>query len=160
MTSRCFVFAMLAALASGSLAATAAGAPAMAQQPNYARTDNNPRLADIMEAARVRHLKLWFAGKAGNWDLAAYEANQIKARLEDAASLYQSLPLSDVTAMAAPIDALAAAIAAKSPAKFTAAFDHLTAGCNACHQNNERSFIAIRQPTSQPFSNQVFEGKR
>ncbi|ABD86716.1 hypothetical protein [Rhodopseudomonas palustris] len=151
MTPRWLVFGLLAVVASSSLAIA---------QPRYATRDNNPRLADIMEAARVRHLKLWYAGKARNWELADYETAQIKARLEDAASLYQSLPLSDVTGMATPIDALTAAIAAKNPAKFAAAFDHLTAGCNACHQNNERGFIAIRQPTSQPFSNQEFDGKR
>ncbi|HEY0329357.1 MAG TPA: hypothetical protein VGC77_09680 [Rhodopseudomonas sp.] len=150
MTSRWLVFGALAVVLSSA---------ALAQQPRYAARDN-PRLADIMEAARVRHLKLWFAGRARNWELADYEAAQLKARLEDAASLYQSLPVTDVTTMAAPLDALSAAIAAKNPAKFTAAFDQLTAGCNSCHQGNARGFIEIRQPTAQPFSNQEFEGKR
>ena len=32
-----------------------------------------PRLVETMSAAQLQHLKLWFAGKAKNWDLAAYE---------------------------------------------------------------------------------------
>jgi hypothetical protein len=38
----------------------------------------------------------------------------------------------------------------------TGAFGDLTDGCNSCHQSMERAFIAIRVPTEQPFSNQVF----
>jgi len=48
-----------------------------------------PRLGDIMNTAQIRHMKLWFAGKSANWELAAYEARQLKASLAEAASFYQ-----------------------------------------------------------------------
>jgi hypothetical protein len=32
-----------------------------------------PLLGDIMNAVQTRHMKLWFAGKAFNWELATYE---------------------------------------------------------------------------------------
>jgi hypothetical protein len=32
-----------------------------------------PRPGDIMAALQVRHLKLYFAGRAQNWDLADFE---------------------------------------------------------------------------------------
>ncbi|NVN88263.1 MAG: hypothetical protein HXX15_19450 [Rhodopseudomonas sp.] len=150
MTSRSFVAGVLAVVASISVAA--------AQQLNRSAlpADASPRLADIMEAIQARHIKLWFAGKNHNWDLAAYEAAQIRARLEDAARFYQDLPVTEVTTMGAPLDALSEAVKAKDTTKFASAFDQLTAGCNSCHQSIERSFIAIQTPTAQPFSNQSF----
>jgi hypothetical protein len=149
MKVRPFVAAMLAAVASLSVAA--------AQQPDRAAsTDTNPRLADIMDAVQSRHIRLWFAGKARNWDLAAYEAAQIKTRLEDAAALYQSLPVTNVTTMATPLNEVSEAVRARDSVKFVQAFDLLTAGCNSCHQAIGRGFIAMQTPTSHPFNNQSF----
>lgn len=142
----------------GSLAIVASLSVAVAQQPSRgpAASDNGPRLADIMEAAQARHLKLWFAGKNQNWGLADYELAQIKARLEDAAMLYPGLPVTDVTTMAKPLKAISDAITAKDAAKFAKGFNELTAGCNSCHQGIGREFIVIQVPTTSPYSNQVF----
>src|SRR5450759_722489 len=52
-----------------------------------------PRLGDIMSMAQLQHMKLWFAGKSLNWDLAAYELRQLKASLVEAASLYRGIPV-------------------------------------------------------------------
>lgn len=143
---------------SGLLAVVAVSSFAFAQQPDRASAagGNSPRLADIMEAAQARHIKLWFAAKNRNWDLAAYETAQIRARMEDAAALYESLPVTDVTTMAKPLQAAKDAITAKDGAKFAAAFDQLTAGCNSCHQAVGRGFIVMQIPASQPFGNQSF----
>src|SRR5258708_38764496 len=46
-----------------------------------------PGLGEFMTATQLRHAKLWFAGKQNNWDLAAYEIDEIKEGLEDAASV-------------------------------------------------------------------------
>jgi hypothetical protein len=149
MKIRHFVAAVLAVVSLLSVAA--------AQQPDRAAsTGSNPRLADIMGAAQTGHIKLWFAAKARNWDLAVYEATQIKTRLEDAAALYQSLPVNDVTTMAKPLGAVLDAARAKDSAKFAKAFDELTAGCNSCHQTIGRGYIATQTPASHPFSNQSF----
>ncbi|MCD0417080.1 hypothetical protein [Rhodopseudomonas sp. BR0M22] len=132
---------------------------AAAQQPRGERPQ--PRLTDLMQGAQVGHIKLWFAGKAGNWGLATYETRQLKARLEDAAQLYQSLPVNDITTMAKPLDAISAAIAAKDTRQFARAYDELTAGCNSCHQSAKLGFVSIRRPTANPFSDQEFEaGKK
>ena len=37
-----------------------------------------PGLGEFMTATQLRHAKLWFAGKDSNWDLAAYETDEIK----------------------------------------------------------------------------------
>jgi hypothetical protein len=115
-----------------------------------------PRLGDIMNAVQIRHTKLWFAGRSGNWDLAAYEIRQLKAGLVEAASLYQGIPVTNVTTMAAPVQAVADAVEAKDGKKFAKAYGDMTAGCNGCHQSIGRSFIVMRVPDVSPFSDQQF----
>jgi hypothetical protein len=115
-----------------------------------------PRLGDIMNAIQSRHMKLWFAGKALNWELAAYELRQLEAGLMEAAMLYPGIPVTNVTTMAEPAHSVAAAIEARDSRRFAKTVGELTDGCNACHRSIERSFIVMRVPTEQPFSNQVF----
>ncbi|MGC2410896.1 MAG: hypothetical protein WA441_13110 [Methyloceanibacter sp.] len=115
-----------------------------------------PSLGDIMGATQLRHVKLWFAGKLRNWELAAYEVGQIKASLEDAAQLYRGIPVTDVTLTAEPVQLIGDAIEAKDSAKFAKAFNDLTSACNACHQAIGRGFIVIQVPTASPFSDQAF----
>jgi len=115
-----------------------------------------PRLGDIMNAAQIRHIKLWFAGKSANWELAAYEVRQLKASLVEAASLYEGIPVTNVTTMVQPVQAVADAIEANDGKKFVKAYGDLTSGCNACHQSIGRGFIVIRVPDVSPFSDQQF----
>jgi hypothetical protein len=115
-----------------------------------------PRLGDIMNAVQARHMKLWFAGKSANWELAAYELRQVKASLVEAATLYQGIPVSNVTTMAQPVQMVADAIEAKDGKKFAKAYGELTVGCNGCHQSIGRGFIAMRVPDASPFSDQKF----
>jgi len=115
-----------------------------------------PRLGDIMNVVQIRHTKLWFAGKSANWDLAAYEARQLKAGLVEAASLYEGIPVTNVTTMAQPISALADAIDAKDDKRFAKAYGDLTSGCNACHQSIGRGHIIMRVPDVSPFGDQQF----
>lgn len=81
---------------------------AVAQQELY-----RPPLGDIMGKIQLRHIKLWFAGKLGNWELATYEADEIRASLEKAADLYRGIPVELMTNTADPIQAIRDAIAAK-----------------------------------------------
>lgn len=115
-----------------------------------------PRLGDIMTTVQLRHMKLWFAGKALNWELAAYELRQIKAGLVEAATLYPGIPVTNVTTMANPVQSIADAIEAKDAGRFTKAVVEMTDGCNACHKSTGRGFIVMRIPWDQPFSDQVF----
>jgi len=121
-----------------------------------------PRLADIMNAMQLRHLKLYFAARAHNWALADFELRQLRGGLAEAAVLYGGLPVTNITTLAAPMQSLYDATKAKDERKFMDAFGQLTNGCNACHQSMDRKFIVIAQPTGQPFTNQVFapEGKK
>jgi hypothetical protein len=115
-----------------------------------------PALADIMSWAQFRHMKLWFAGKGKNWELARYELQQVTQSLDDAASFYHGIPVDYVGATTAPIIEIGDAIKAKDVAQFTKGFNGLTATCNACHKAIGRDFIVIQVPAAQPFSNQSF----
>jgi hypothetical protein len=132
--------------------------PALAQSKSGASSEEQyvPKLGDLMNAAQTRHIKLWYAGKAANWELAAFEIRQLKAGLVEAALLYPGIPVTNVTTLQAPLQSAADAIAAKDSRRFAKAYGELTGGCNACHQSMERSFIAIRVPTNQPFGDQIF----
>lgn len=109
-----------------------------------------------MSATQFRHIKLWFAGKLQNWELAAYEVEQIKGSLGDAAQIYMEIPVELVANTIGPIQLIHDAIEAKDSTKFSKAFNDLTAACNACHQAIGRGFIVIQVPTASPFSNQLF----
>ena len=121
-----------------------------------------PRLGDIMNAAQTRHMKLWFAGKSANWDLAAYEIRQLKMSLAEAALLYEGIPVTNVTTMVEPLRALADGIEAKDARRFIKSYGDLTDRCNGCHQSMGRGFIFMRVPEVSPFADQRFapEGRR
>jgi hypothetical protein len=142
----------------GAIASAALSMPLVATAGSFARSEDFvPRLGDIMSTIQVRHVKAWYAGKAANWDLAEFELRQLKANLLQAAVLYAGIPVSNITTMATPLQALEDAVATKDSKRFTTAFSEFTAGCNGCHVSMARSFIAIRIPTEQqPLGDQVF----
>jgi hypothetical protein len=142
-----------------SYIALLASVPFATAQP--AKEPYAPGLGEFMTATQLRHAKLWFAGKQHNWDLAAYEIDEITEGLEDAATQFPTrdgIPVADM--IKANIDPAVAelkkAVEARSSAKFTVAFDNLTGACNTCHAAANKSFIRIQRPTSSPLSNQNF----
>ncbi|MBH5390243.1 hypothetical protein [Bradyrhizobium diversitatis] len=56
--------------------------------PSASAKQEVPRLVEVMGMAQLEHLKLWYAGKAKNWDLAAYELRQLTNSLAEAAVFY------------------------------------------------------------------------
>ena len=121
-------------------------------------------LGEIMSLQQMRHLKLWYAGSGAQWELAAYEVDELKEGFEDVLKRFptkEGVPLAPMvkTIMGREIPELAKAIEARDGGKFAGAFDALTAGCNACHQSAKHGFIVIQRPTTQPYSNQSFAPK-
>jgi len=130
-----------------------------AAQP--ARECYEPGLGEFMTATQLRHAKLWLAGKQNNWDLAAYEIDEIKEGLEEAARLhptFDGVPVAEMikTIIDPRIEEIEKAVRAKSSAKFMVAFDELTSGCNSCHAGANKPFIRIQRPTESPLTNQNF----
>ena len=143
-----------------ALAASVAFANAQPAKEPY-----EPGLGEFMIATQLRHAKLWFAGKDSNWDLAAYETDEIKEGLEDAARLhstYDGVPVAEMikTIIDPRIEKVEEAIKAKSSAEFIVAFDELTSGCNSCHAGANKSFIHIQRPTEPPLTNQNFAPRK
>ena len=127
----------------------------------------SPGLGEIMAATQMRHLKLWYAGKGENWPLASYEVDELEEGFADAVRFHprhkqSPRPLTELVPAftAAPIAALRAAIAKRNATDFVAAYDGLTQGCNACHAVAEFSFNVVTRPTSNPYSNQVFDAPK
>ena len=119
-----------------------------------------PGLGDFMTAyVQPHHLKLWFAGVAGNWELAAYEARELDETFDDVVS-YQSrwhdLPIRKlVQSLIRPqIKRVSDAIAAKDFSQFRRTYEDLNSACNGCHQAAGHGFIEIAVPSDNPYADQ------
>ena len=134
-----------------------------ANNPPAHNNDYAPGLGEIMSLSSMRHAKLWFAGQAQNWSLAAYEIDELHEGFDDAVKFHPThknitTPIKQLiaTTMDSPINELEKAVNAKDLTQFTQQFDKLTAACNACHQMTEFGFNVVTRPTSNPFVNQNF----
>jgi hypothetical protein len=129
--------------------------PTQAQQSTgQAAGPDRAGLAEPMTATQFRHIKLWFAGKLGNWKLAGYELDQMASDLAEAAARSPTgIAPEDV---ARQIAALRSSIEARDVASFSKAYGELTASCNGCHRAVGRGFISVQVPAVSPFTDQDF----
>jgi hypothetical protein len=113
-----------------------------------------PELGQQMLELQIRHDRLWWAGKAGNWNLAYYMVSELGEALRgieqtngDAPEL-QPDKLSEVmpAIMDPAIRNVQAALAKKDSAAFATAYDGLSASCNACHAKAGVAFLHIQRP--------------
>lgn len=124
----------------------------------------SPGLGDLMTGyVQPHHIKLWFAGISGNWQLAAYEANELDESFDDVVSYqgnWHDLPIGNlVQALVRPqLKSISVAIAAKDLARFKTAYAALNSGCNGCHASAQHGFIAIVTPASNPYLDQNLTG--
>ncbi len=124
-----------------------------------------PGMGEIMGATQMRHAKLWYAGDAGNWDLARYELDELGEGFADAVVYHPAFKNGARIAellprfVQAPLDGLGAAVKTKDKAKFTQAFDGLTDACNGCHLQTGNASIKIKRPAPGLFSNQDFSAR-
>jgi hypothetical protein len=119
-----------------------------------------PGLGEFMSGIQVHHEKLWFAGKAANWELADFELGEIKESLDDIRQYCSNRPeVASLPMIQPPLDSLAAAVKKQDAAAFKRGFLFLTTTCNNCHQATKHGFNVITIPATPPFSNQVFTSK-
>jgi hypothetical protein len=154
--------AVVALLAAASMFALAVAVRAQdsAQQPAAPTPEEpyQPSLSDIMAKQQERHIKLWFAGQAGNWPLTDYEIGELGDGFDDVGKMLGGNIVKQH--VGAALDALQKAVDAKDSAAFAAAFDKLSGGCNACHHTLDHAFIVIARPTALPYSDQVFSPRK
>jgi len=131
---------------------------ATAQEPSALR----PTLSDLMALTQLRHFKLWYAERVGNWKLASYELDQMETTLgrikqlyPTAAAIAQATLINDK--MEPVLSDIRRAIEDKNNARFEAAYNHVTELCNQCHHAAGFGFIVVRVPTKSPYANQIFE---
>ena len=123
-----------------------------------------PGLGEIMTLTQMRHAKLWFAGQAANWSLAAYELDELREGMDAAATFHPThkdapLPIPDLIAriMRDPMQQVEKAVGAHDGRGFSQAFDTLTEACNSCHRATNFGFNIVTRPSTNPYSNQAFQ---
>jgi hypothetical protein len=122
-----------------------------------------PGLGELMSLQQMRHVKLWFAGEAANWELADYELDELSEGFDDIVKFHPTHKESPVAPkdaiprmMTQPLADLRAAIGRKDAVAFAQAYDALTAACNNCHQATNFGFNRVQRPESNPYPNQLF----
>lgn len=148
-------------LGSVLLCGVAEGQPSpFAQPPAPSSPNGSPSsLGNIMLLIQARHAKIWYAGRAEDWELLDYELNHVADDLTAAAMLYREIPIALVTGAGREIARMRDAAKRKDESGFQSAYSGLTASCNACHTAGGVPFIHIQTPTTMPFSNQRIPSK-
>ena len=144
------------------------GAPSVRAQ-ELRDSDISAHLGDLMnESMQVHHTKLWLAGHANNWPLAAFELRKIKETIEQLkeaivtiqskSAKWQRFPVGEMlNGFDSRLAATSKAVNEKDASKFEASYGQLTAACNACHVRAGEPQIKIIVPTGNgPFANQDF----
>jgi hypothetical protein len=147
-------------------ACIAAAAPATNDQAEIAalkkelaelkKSAYRPELGEQMLGIQIRHARLWYAGQAQNWTLAAFELQELKEAFDAVVeqnpdhAIFQPQRLADVLpeVTKVPIRALRDAIDHSSKAEFEHAYDGLSAACTGCHHVAGNDFLVIQRPTA------------
>jgi hypothetical protein len=137
--------------------------PAAVTAPPAGAQPFAPGLGEIMTLQQMRHTKLWFAGEAGNWDLAGYEIKELGEGFDDVIAFHPTHEESPVAPkdaiprmMTGPLADVRAAIDKRDAKAFEQAYDALTSGCNNCHQATNFGFNHVQRPATNPYPDQVF----
>ena len=122
-----------------------------------------PGLGEIMTLQQMRHTKLWLAGEAKNWDLAAYEMDELGEGFDDVLKFHPTHKDSPVAPKDAiprivtePLAEVRDSVEKKDAAAFESSYDKLTAACNSCHDAMNFGFNKVQRPSGNPYPNQVF----
>jgi hypothetical protein len=160
LLSRCAAFVAFA----GMLTVLAVSQEAFSQEAaQKAPEPYAPGLGDFMTAyVQPHHIKLWLAGRAGNWRLAEYEAKELEETFEDIVTYqgtWNDMPIGKMVeaGVSKPLDAVEEAIKAKNAERFRTAYRQLTTACTSCHQATHNEFLVITVPSgASAFPDQKF----
>jgi hypothetical protein len=147
--------------ASAPAPAPGATAPLAAAEPFV------PGLGELMSLQQMRHVKLWLAGKAGNWKLAAYEVDELREGFDDVVKwhpTHKDSPVAPKDAipvmMKSPLDDVRQAVEKQDAKAFAEAYDSLTTACNSCHEATNFGFNHVQRPATNPYPNQIFDPEK
>jgi hypothetical protein len=137
-------------------------APAARPAGGLTILDFKPAMDDLMTMlVQPRHIKLYYAGQAKNWTLAAFELNELRgafARIGRTIPTYRKISVDEAVAaiIADKIKAVDAAIKAKDSEQFATTYVEMTQACNGCHLGMEHAFLKITVPTASNYPDQDF----
>ena len=121
-----------------------------------------PGLDDLMTMLiQPRHTKLYYAGQARNWELAAAQTRELRQAFNRAAATIPSNRGYDIPVLMdrfvfTQLDDMSAAVKAADSKRFARVYKDLTAGCNACHTYMEHPYDVIRVPDAKAYPDQDF----
>ncbi len=120
-----------------------------------------PELSNVMLQLQIHQNKLWFAGAAGNWDLARFYLDKMEEDYRPmigAGIRVGATDVSDIMTTTLPplVDALRTAAADRDGAAFSARYLDLVQGCNSCHRSAGLGFLVVQRPTQPFMDNQRF----
>ncbi len=158
--------AHVAVLAALSLAGAASAQTVPPPPPPNAPVPYVMGMGDLMNTLiQPRHAKLGLAGKAENWPLANYALSELRqafAGIIKAVPKFRGMPVGDLVdlALTQPLNTVDAAIKQQDAQKFSAAYEQLNQGCNACHMELDHPYVVIKTPDASAFPNQEFKTQR
>jgi hypothetical protein len=153
---------MIAAAQNAPAPGTPAGAAPARPGGGLTILEFKPAMDDLMTMlVQPRHIKLYFAGQAKNWTLAAFESNELRAalaRIGRTIPTYRTIGVDTAVAsiFADKLKAVDTAIKTADVAQFNAAYGELTGACNACHAGMEHPFLVIKVPEAANYPDQEF----
>ena len=110
-----------------------------------------PGLGTVMMEYSARWTNTYYAAKAGNWDLAAYQIKEAREIQEVGETTRPKRAEALKTFEDAYLTQIDAAIKAKDFTKFEVAFKTATTkGCNGCHNSQGFGFIEYKLPAAPP----------
>ncbi len=109
-----------------------------------------PGLGTVMIEYGQRYYEIYYAAKAGNWDLAKYQLTEAREIQEVGETTRPGRAPLLKAFESAYLDPLDKAIDAKDWNQFETAYNNGIEGCNNCHVATGFPFIKFALPPSQP----------
>ena len=121
-----------------------------------------PGVGTIMSSVQLHFAKLYFAGKAQNWQLAEFELHEVEENLDKAVTLRPEEQGTNLVGLndgfkQTQLAALNRAAQNKDWSAFQSAYTEAIGVCNGCHEETTRPFIVITVPAAPPVPNQQWE---
>ena len=119
-------------------------------------------LGDVMTKLQRHSNKLWFAGRANNWPLAAFYIHELEETFEELTEheiIDEGVDISMLTRKMglSPLKLVGTAVTQRDSSAFLSSYNNLISHCNSCHQTSNHSFVVIKTPDQPVFDNQEYE---
>lgn len=121
----------------------------------FKREDADYPLGERMGYMQRYADKLWYAGDAGNWDLARFYQGEVAETSEAIAGakvVKDGIDVGTLIATTLPpaIDRVSRAIDARDPELFRTNYRAMLETCNGCHVSAQHPFIHVAVPSGPP----------